>query len=64
MMDKPINQLGVTLLLIIIMVIVAWATNIVINYYESDEWFERRNKHRMYDPVEDPNNEDMYIIEQ
>ena len=38
-------------LTIIIIVIVAGATYCVMQYFETPEWKEQRNRHRKYDPI-------------
>lgn len=52
---QPLQQLMFILCVIAFMSLIAWITFKIMNCYETDEWKERRNRHRMYDPIEHDN---------
>ena len=60
-MSSELKETLITFLLtIIIIVVVAGATYCVMQYFETPEWKEQRNRHRKYDPI---HKEDIHHID-
>jgi hypothetical protein len=57
-MENLWKHLGIALLFITITALIACATYIVMDYFDTDKYKELRNRHRIYDPIDIKRNDD------